>query len=102
MKISSSICLILCLGALSAFAATEEKIHETRSAKPAGKIVVDVDFANDKVVVDAYRKVEASSKEKEEEYLSRQRKGGGMILSPNEQSLAPAVRDLGSLTRPNE
>ena len=63
--------------ALTALAATEENIHETRPAKPGGKLVVDVDFGsidvapgeNDKVVVDAHRKIEASSKEKEEEYF---------------------------------
>ena len=42
-----------------------------------GTLVVDVDFGsidiapgdNDKVVIDAHRKIEASSKEKEEEYF---------------------------------
>ena len=75
--------LILTLVSLSAFAgwtasaATEENIHETRAAKSGGELVVEVDFGsievvpgeNDKVVVDAHRKIEASSKEKEEEYL---------------------------------
>ena len=58
-------------------AATEENIHETRAAKAGGTLVVDVDFGsidiapgdNDKVVIDAHRKIEASSKEKEEEYF---------------------------------
>jgi DUF4097 and DUF4098 domain-containing protein YvlB len=65
------------LTALCATAATEENIHETRAAKPGGKLVVDVDFGSinvapgdgDKVIVDAYRKIEASSKEKEMEYF---------------------------------
>ena len=68
---------LLVLATLTASAATEENIHETRAAKPGGKLVVDVDFGsidiapgdNDKVVIDAHRKIEASSKEKEEEYL---------------------------------
>ena len=68
---------IVSLTAFSVFAATEENIHETRPAKPGGKLVVDVDFGsidlapgdNDKVVIDAHRKIEASSKEKEEEYF---------------------------------
>jgi len=68
---------ILGLAAFSALAATEENIHETRAAKPGGKLVVDVDFGsidvapgdNDKVVIDAHRKIEASSKDKEQEYL---------------------------------
>ncbi len=68
---------LVSLASYSASAATEENIHETRDAKPGGTIVVDVDFGsievlpgdNDKVVIDAYRKIEASSKAKEEEYL---------------------------------
>jgi hypothetical protein len=62
---------------LAASAATEENIHETRAAKPGGTLMVDVDFGsisvapgeNDKVVIDAHRKIEGSSKEKEEEYF---------------------------------
>ena len=76
MKISYFIYLS-CLATLTASASTEENIHETRDAKPGGTIVVEVDFGSievlpgdsDKVVVEAYRKIEASSKEKEEEYL---------------------------------
>jgi DUF4097 and DUF4098 domain-containing protein YvlB len=68
---------LVSLASFSAGAATEENIQETRDAKPGGTIVVDVDFGsievlpgdNDKVVIDAHRKIEASSKEKEEEYL---------------------------------
>ena len=60
-----------------ASAASEENIHETRPAKSGGTLIVDVDFGsidvapgeNDKVVVDAHRKIQASSKEKEEEYF---------------------------------
>lgn len=78
MKKSNSILLILCLATLSAFALSEENLHETRDAKPGGKLVVDVDFgsitvsagAGDKVVIDAHREIKASSKEKEEEYLA--------------------------------
>jgi len=70
--------MLLVAATLSASAASEEKIHETRPAKSGGKLLVDVDFGTitiapgdgDKVVVDAYRKVEASSKEKEQEYLN--------------------------------
>ncbi len=68
---------LLLLGALSASATTEENINETRAAQPGGTLVVDVDFGSievtagdsDKVVITAQRKIEASSKEKEEEYL---------------------------------
>ena len=78
MKILLTISSLLVVSALSAAAATEENIHETRAAKPGGKLVVDVDFGsidvapgdNDKVVIDAHRKIEASSKEKEQEYLA--------------------------------
>ena len=68
---------ILALCPLTALAATEENIHETRAANPGGKLVVDVDFGsievapgdNDKVVIDAHRKLSAASKEKEAEYF---------------------------------
>ncbi len=64
--------------ALTGFAATEENIHETRPAKAGGTLVVDVDFGSidvtpgesDKVVIDAHRKIEASSKEKEQKYFA--------------------------------
>jgi DUF4097 and DUF4098 domain-containing protein YvlB len=77
MKTSLTTLLLVSLTPYLALAATEENIHETRAAKPGGTLVVDVDFGaidvapgdNDKVVIDAHRKIEASSKEKEEEYL---------------------------------
>ena len=77
MKHLLTIPSLLVVGALSVAAATEENIHETRAAKAGGTLVVDVDFGsidiapgdNDKVVIDAHRKIEASSKEKEEEYF---------------------------------
>ncbi len=77
MKNLLTISTILVAGALSAAAATEENIHQTRPAKPGGTLVVDVDFGsievtpgdNNQVVIDAHRKIEASSKEKEENYF---------------------------------
>lgn len=80
MKTSLTTLTLVSLSALAACtakAATEENIHETRAAKPGGQLVVDVDFGSievvpgesDKVVIDAHRKIEASSKEKEQEYL---------------------------------
>ncbi|MBA3961845.1 MAG: DUF4097 family beta strand repeat protein [Chthoniobacterales bacterium] len=68
---------ILLASAFSALAA-EQTIHETRVAQSGGKLVVDVDFGsitvspgeNDKVVVDAYRKVETASEEKEQRYFA--------------------------------
>src|SRR4051794_18421611 len=69
---------LVSLSTLTAFATTEINVHETKAAQAGGKLVVDVDFGsidvtageNDKVVIDAHRKVEMSSKEKEREYLA--------------------------------
>lgn len=69
--------LLVALG-LSASALTEENVNITRDAKAGGKLVVDVDFGtidvgpgdNDKVVVNASRKISARSKEKETEYFA--------------------------------
>jgi hypothetical protein len=69
---------LLAAGAFCASALTEENVNITRDAKPAGKLVVDVDFGtidvapgdNDKVVVNASRKITAISKEKEAEYFA--------------------------------
>ena len=77
MKTLLTTLILASLTTVTAFAATEENIHETRSAKAGGTLVVDVDFGsidiapgdNDKVVIDAHRKIEASSKEKEGEYF---------------------------------
>lgn len=77
MKTLLKTLLLVSLTTGSAFAATEENIHETRPAKAGGTLVVDVDFgsiditpgASDSVVIDAHRKIQASSKEKEEEYF---------------------------------
>ena len=77
MKTSLTTLILVSLTTLTAFSATEENTHETRAAKPGGTLVVDVDFGSidvtpgdsDKVVIDARRKIEASSKEKEEEYF---------------------------------
>jgi DUF4097 and DUF4098 domain-containing protein YvlB len=77
MKTSLTTLILGSLTTLTAAAATEENIQQTRAAKPGGSQVVDVDFGsidvasgeNDKVVIDAHRKIEASSKQKEEEYF---------------------------------
>ena len=69
---------LVSLTSFGVLAASEDTVHETTAAKPGGKLVVDVDFGsidvapgdNDKVVIDAHRKVEMSSKEKEQEYLA--------------------------------
>jgi hypothetical protein len=77
MKTSLTTLILVSLTVLTAVAAKEENIHQTQSAKPGGRLVVDVDFGsidvspgdNDKVIVDAHRKIESTSKEKEEEYF---------------------------------
>ncbi len=69
---------LLCAAAFSASALTEENVNVTRDAKSGGKLIVVVDFGtidvapgdNDKVVVNASRKIVASSKEKENAYFA--------------------------------
>jgi putative adhesin len=70
--------LFLLLGSFSVSALTEENVNITRDAKSGGKLIVEVDFGtievapgdNDKVVVNASRKISASSKDKEAEYYA--------------------------------
>lgn len=77
MKTKLTTLILVSLTTAGALAATEENIHETRPARPGGKLIVEVDFGSitvtpgesDKVVVDAQRKISASSKDKEEEYF---------------------------------
>ncbi|MEO6871958.1 MAG: DUF4097 family beta strand repeat-containing protein [Chthoniobacterales bacterium] len=77
MKTLLTTLTLVSLTALTAAAATDENINETRAAKQGGTVVVDVDFGSidlapgdaDKVLIQAHRKVEAFSKEKEEQYL---------------------------------
>ncbi len=79
MKTLLTTTAILSLTVMAASATTEENIHETRAAKPGGTLVVDVDFGSidvapgesDNVVIDAHRKISASSKEKEQEYFQK-------------------------------
>ena len=81
MPQTKKFCLIVSLliaVALPAGALTEENVNITRDAKAGGKLIVDVDFGtidvapgdNDKVVVNASRKISASSKEQEAEYFA--------------------------------
>ncbi len=79
MKTLLTASTLLLAGALSALAATEENIHETRPASDGGTLVVEVEFgsievtsgAAGQVVIDAHRKIDARSKEKEEEYFRK-------------------------------
>jgi putative adhesin len=71
---------LLCLFALvvTASAATEENISRQLDVTPGGKLVVDVDFgtinvtagADDKVVIEAYRKIDFGDEAKEKEYFA--------------------------------
>jgi DUF4097 and DUF4098 domain-containing protein YvlB len=77
MKLTIKISTLILASALSALAA-EDQVHEMRPAHAGGKLVVDVNFGsievtpgeNDKVIVDAWRKVEGVSEDKAKEYLA--------------------------------
>src|SRR5438093_12753142 len=70
--------LVLFALALTASAATEENIFRQLDVTPGGKLVVDVDFgtinvtpgADDKVVIEAYRKIDFGDEAKEKEYFA--------------------------------
>jgi Putative adhesin len=64
--------------ALIASAASEENINQQKDAAPGGKLLVDVDFgtinvvtgADDKVVIEASRKIDFGDEAKEKEYFA--------------------------------
>ena len=68
---------LLLVTTLPVSALTEENFKQTRPATPGGTLIVDVDFGtievkpgeNDKVMVDAFRKIEAPTKEREKQYV---------------------------------
>jgi hypothetical protein len=70
--------LVLFALAITASAATEENISRQLDVTPGGKLVVDVDFgtinvvpgADDKVVIEAYRKIDFRDEAKEKEYFA--------------------------------
>ena len=70
--------LLLFALVVTASAATEENISRQLDAMPGGKLVVDVDFgtinvtagADDKVVIEAYRKIDFGDEAKEKEYFA--------------------------------
>jgi hypothetical protein len=70
--------LVLFALALTASAATEENISRQLDVTPGGKLVVDVDFGtinvatgtDDKVVIEAYRKIDFGDEAKEKEYFA--------------------------------
>ena len=70
--------LVLFALVVTASAATEENISRQLDVAPGGKLVVDVDFgtinvtsgADDKVVIEAYRKIDFRDEAKEKEYFA--------------------------------
>jgi hypothetical protein len=72
------IVLLLLVGALSGFAASEQHIEENFAVTAGAKLIVDVDFGtidighgeDNRIAVSAYRKIEGPSEAQEEEYLS--------------------------------
>jgi hypothetical protein len=70
--------LVLFALVATASAATEENISRQLDVTPGGKLVVDVDFgtinvtagADDKVVIEAYRKIDFGDQAKEKEYFA--------------------------------
>ncbi|MBO0694899.1 MAG: DUF4097 family beta strand repeat protein [Verrucomicrobia bacterium] len=69
---------LFCVLALTASAASEENISRQVDATPGGKLVVDVDFGtidvtpgvDDKVALEAHRKIDFSDEAREKEYFS--------------------------------
>src|SRR5215472_8467357 len=70
--------LVLFAVALTASAASEENINRQIEAVAGGKLIVDVDFgsidvsagADDKVALEAYRKIDFGDEAREKEYLA--------------------------------
>src|SRR3984893_3232727 len=72
------ILFLLCLAAAPAFALSEENVSQTLDGTPGGRLIVDVDFgtidvsagADDKVAVEAHRKIDSDNEAQEKEYLA--------------------------------
>ena len=70
--------LLLLFSATTAFALSEENVKEQFDVTAGGNLVVDVDFgsidvtagADNKVIVDAYRKIDADNEAREKEFLA--------------------------------
>jgi hypothetical protein len=69
---------ILILAAVPAFALTEENVSQSLDGAPGGRLIVDVDFGtidvsagpDDKVSVQAHRKIDSDSDAQEKEYFA--------------------------------
>lgn len=72
------ILFLLVLATTAAFGLSEENINQQLDCTPGGRIIVDVDFgtievsagADDKVTVDAHRKIDSNNEAQEKEYLA--------------------------------
>jgi len=72
------ILFLLVLAAASAFGLSEENVSQTLDGAPGGRLIVDVDFgtidvsagANDKISVEAHRKIDSDNEAQEKEYLA--------------------------------
>jgi len=70
--------LLLVAATATASALSEENVNQQLDVAPGGRIIVDVDFgtidvsagADDKVVVDAHRKIDSDNETREKEYLA--------------------------------
>ncbi len=70
--------LLLISAAATASALSEENINQQLDGAPGGKIIIDVDFgtidvsagADDKVIVEAHRKIDSNNEAQEKEYLA--------------------------------
>jgi DUF4097 and DUF4098 domain-containing protein YvlB len=72
------ILFLIFLAAASAFGLSEENVNQQLDVAPGGRIIVDVDFgtidvaagADDKVVVEAHRKIDSNNEAQEKEYMT--------------------------------
>src|SRR4051812_45886973 len=70
--------LLLIAAAATASALSEENVNQEYDATPGGRLIVDVDFgtievsagADDKVTIDAHRKIDSDNETREKEYLA--------------------------------
>jgi len=70
--------LLLVIAVATASALSEDNVHQTLDAAPGGRIIVDVDFgtievsagADDKVIIEAHRKIDSSDEAREKEYMT--------------------------------
>ena len=72
------ILFLIFLAAASAFGLSEENVSQSLDGAPGGRLIVDVDFgtidvsagADDKITVQAHRKIDSDNDAQEKEYLA--------------------------------